>query len=153
MRLRVFIIEPYEALRDSLAEFVTMLGHEAVAVVEPHTCPHYAADGQQCFRQKPCADAVILGQMLPGLRGLELVERRIQGGCKGSVANVAMICAPWSERDSQRAKELGFRVFETPLRLEKLAIWLHEVAATTPLDRKLPPLPATETPFSAGRDC
>lgn len=152
MRLRIFIIEPYEALRDSLAEFVTMLGHEAVAVVEPHACPHYAAGGQQCSRKNPCGDAMILGQMLPGMRGLELIERRIQGGCRGSVANVAMICAPWSESDSQRAKALGFRIFETPLRLEKLAIWLHEVAATTPLDRKLAPLPAAEASSRAAND-
>lgn len=33
--MRVFVVEPYEVMRDSLAEFVKMLGHEAVAATIP----------------------------------------------------------------------------------------------------------------------
>lgn len=139
MRLRVYVIEPYEAIRDSLAEFIVMLGHEAVALAEPAGCPHYGGPGQRCSRETPCGDAIILGQTLPGLRGVELIERRIAGGCKGSVANVAMICEPWSEKDGRRAGELGFRIFETPLRLDEIAAWLAVVAARIPPGRRLAP--------------
>jgi len=140
MVLRVFVVEPYEALRDSLAMFVESLGHEVIAVEEPKGCPHYLMPDRACSQEEPCGDALVIGQNLPALKGSEFIARKVRGGCKGSVTNVAMICKPWSDGDRLCAKEFGYQTFETPLRLSELAAWLEQVAARTPPGRNLAPL-------------
>ncbi|MCM2265571.1 MAG: response regulator [Desulfuromonadales bacterium] len=140
MRLRVFLIEPKDAICGSLELFLEELGHEVVRSPAAESCPHFHAADQACSRQQPCADAVILGQQLSKVKGIELIERRVRGGCRGMVANVALLCLPWSDSDRLRAEALGCRYFETPLRLAELADWLQTVAQRTDPQRQLAPL-------------
>ncbi len=141
MVLRVFVVETYEAMRDSLAMFIESLGHEVISVEEPTGCPHYHTSEGSCSQDEPCGDALIIGQNLPTMKATEFIARKVRGGCKGSVANVAMVCKPWSDGDRLCAKEFGYQIFEMPLRLNELAAWLEQVEARTPLGRKLAPIP------------
>lgn len=141
MRLRVFIIEPDDALRESLAMFVAECGHEVVAATAPETCPFYRNDSCVCLQEHACGDILLLGQHLPLLKGITFIERRLRGGCKGMIANVALLCRPWSDSDRRRAEALGCRYLETPLRLTELADWLQLVAQRVNPQRQLTPLP------------
>ncbi|NJC87022.1 MAG: response regulator [Desulfuromonas sp.] len=140
MRLRVFLIEPNDAISGSLELFLEELGHEVVSSPTAESCPHFHAADQTCSRRQPCADAVILGQHLSKVKGIELIERRARGGCRGMVANVALLCLPWSDNDRRRAEALGCRYFETPLHLNELADWLQLIAQRTDPQRQLAPL-------------
>lgn len=141
MRLRIFLIEPNDAICESLEVFLEELGHEVVSSPAVESCPHFHAAEQTCSRQQPCADAVILGQHLSRVKGIELIERRVRGGCRGMAANVALLCLPWSDGDRLRAEALGCRYFETPLRLSDLADWLQLVTRRIDPQRQLAPLP------------
>jgi len=133
--------------------FVEPLGQEAIAIEEPSGCPRYRIPVRVCSQEEPCGVALIIGQSLPDLKGSEFIAHKVRGGCEGSVANVALICEPWSDGDRLRAKELGYQVFETPLRLSELAEWLEQVEARTPLTRKLAPLAFQPTwPWDGGNN-
>jgi len=140
LRLRVLLVEPNDAICGSLELFLEELGHEVVSSSGAEDCPHFHAADQVCSRQQPCADAFIFGQHLPKVKGIELLERRLRGGCRGVVANVALLCLPWSDNDRRRAEALGCRYFETPLHLAELADWLQLVAQRTDPQRRLTPL-------------
>lgn len=135
--LRTFIIEPVDSMRESLEIFVQGLGHEVVSCTDPELCPSYYSNLCECPQQHACADVLIVGQNLPLVSGINFIEKRIRGGCKGAVQNMALICSPWSATDRQRARDLGCRWFETPLDLKELGDWLIQVAQNTPSERKL----------------
>lgn len=143
MRLRIFLVESDSALRESLRIFLEELGHDVICTETGGDCPHVHAKAQRCDKDKPCADAAILGQYLPKLRGIDLIERRLHGGCKGLIANVALLCLPWSDNDRQRIEALGGRYFETPMQLTEVAGWLELVVRRSDPRRQLAPRAAT----------
>ena len=102
MRLRVIVIEPEQTVRESLAMMVEECGHEAMAFDVPENCPFYRSETCSCPQEHACADALLLGQHLPRLRGITLLERRLNGGCKGAAAHMALLCLPWSDDDHSR---------------------------------------------------
>lgn len=137
MKLRIFIIDPNESMRESLTMHIESLGHEVIAAVSPDICPHYHEDFQSCSQQDACGDAILIGQELPLLKGIEFIERRLRGGCKGAITNNALICRPWSTAEKSRAESLGCHFFETPIQLSAITDWLKEVEQRTPPDRQL----------------
>lgn len=143
LRLRVFIIEPSDAMRESLLMHVESLGHEVITASSADLCPHYHSSGQSCLQENACGDALILGQDLPALKGIDFIERRITGGCKGAAVNNAIICRPWSYHEQARSKALGCRFFETPIHLSEISEWLKKVADSTSPNRQLASLPGS----------
>ena len=141
MRLRVFIIETSEVMRESLVMHVESLGHEAIMASSFDNCPHYHSDNERCSQKNACGDALIIGQDFPVLKGIDFIARRLRGGCKGAAANNAIICRPWSENERGQAKTLGCHFFETPMSLSEVSDWLNEVGKNTPANRKLTSLP------------
>lgn len=141
MRLRVFIIDPNDTMRESIALHVESLGYEVIMASSAETCPHYHADRQSCIQENVCGDAMIFGQELPTITGIDFIARRLKGGCKGAAANSAIICRPWSYEEEKRADELGCRFFETPILLADITAWLMGVAETRPAGHRLAPLP------------
>lgn len=124
-----------------MAMFIETLGYEVIAAPTADICPHYHAEFQNCSQDNACGDAILIGQELPLLQGIEFIERRLKGGCKGASANNAIVCRPWSSSEKLRAESLGCRFFETPLRLSEVANWLAEVESNTSADRQLANLP------------
>ena len=92
-----------------------------------------AVDIHKSFRQS--------GNTLHVLKGIDFIEKRLIGGCKGSAANNAIICRPWSHDEQKRATDLGCRFIETPLQLSEISAWLKGIEENTPVNRKLAPLP------------
>ena len=142
LKLRIFVVDPNDAMREPLAMHIDSLGHEVIAATSPDICPHYHDGSQECSQLDSCGDAIILGQDLPLLKGIDFIERRVNGGCKGVVANNAIVCRPWSDGEQQRAESLGCKFFETPLRLTDVTNWLNDVETNVSSDRQLNPLPS-----------
>ena len=140
MQLRVLIIETSDAMRDSIAIHIESLGHEVITASSAEMCPHYHEDNQACRQENACGDVIILGQELPATTGIDYIERRLAGGCRGAAANNAIICRPWSHNEQRRADALGCRFFETPILLAEITVWLKDIEARTPVERTLTPL-------------
>ena len=140
MRLRIFVIDQSEAMQRSLEMFIESLGHEVFTGPDPQKCPHYHSEGSTCSQEHACGDAFIIGQHFPLTDGIEFLERRIDGGCKGAAINNAILCRPWSDTERLKAAELGCTFFETPLKFSDMQDWVSEISRRTPKDRKLVPL-------------
>jgi CheY-like chemotaxis protein len=141
LKLRIFVVDPNDAMREPLSMHIESLGHEVIAATSHDICPHYHDGFQKCSQLHSCGDAIILGQDLPLLKGIDFIERRVNGGCKGVIANNAIVCRPWSDGEQQRAEALGCKFFETPLRLADVTNWLNDVEKNVSSDRRLNPLP------------
>jgi len=137
--LRVFIIEPAESMRESLAMFVRNLGHEVIANRDPSVFPCFSTKHCEAPEQAICGDVLIVGQHLPHQAGLDFITQRLDSSCRGLAAHMSVVCAPWSAGDQQRAAKLGCRWFETPLNLGDLQRWLEKIAADLPAGRQLVP--------------
>ena len=145
MRLRILVIEPSEPIRDSLAMFVESHEHEVIAVPRADICHNFHEDFQGCPLDSACCDATIIGQDLPLLTGIDFIERKLKGGCKGIARHKAIICRPWSDTEKSRAARLGCRFFETPLKLSEIEAWLKDVEKDIPKDRRLADIPSQYT--------
>jgi hypothetical protein len=143
MRLRVFIIEPSGPIRQLIAEHVSALGHEAVLALSADKCPLERAETACCFRGQACGDAIILGQDVPLADGLEFIKSRLQGGCKGTAVNNAIIFRPLSPKTKSLAEEVDCRYLEAHALFDNITAWLKEVEERIPAERSLVPLADT----------
>jgi CheY-like chemotaxis protein len=63
---------------------------------------------------------------MPGMTGIEFVERQMQRGCKGIIGNKAVLSGTWSEQELAQAKLLGCRVFDKPFKLNDIVAWMND---------------------------
>lgn len=137
MQLRVFVVCVCDELSNSLTMFVESLGHQVIQTAVVDSCPHFASQDGNCSQDHPCGDAIIVCQDLPGVRGIDFIERRLKGGCKGSALNNLVVCRPWAYREEEKARELGINLLETPTDLTFISRWLEDIQRSTPADRVL----------------
>ena len=66
---RVLIIDEEECIREPLAVFAEILGHEPTVASIPPSCNVYKSTPDYCSRETACSDTLIVDQDLPGLTG------------------------------------------------------------------------------------
>ena len=96
--MKVLVIDDQPMLRDLLAEFLELLGHEA----------DLAADGPEGLaRFDPSVHQVVLTDFLmPGMTGLQVAEAIQARGCTTPIVMISGFATPDDER---RAGETGLR--------------------------------------------
>jgi len=124
-KLRILIVEDEESIRDSLQWFLEDLGHEVIATSVPDQCDVY--QGQPCTREKSCTDALIIDQHLPGILGLDFVEKLKERGCKGIITNMLLVSGDATSVDMDKANTLGLSVVQKPMTFDFLEDWLRKV--------------------------
>ncbi len=144
VRLRVFVIDPVESTRESLAMLLHTLGHEVIPCATPDFCPGYRSKVCACPRAHACADVLFIGQHLSGARGIDFIRQRRHGNCHGLVRNMFLVCQPWSAHEEEMARELGCRFLQTPIDQQHLDDILQQVARQTDPNRQLTPLDQLE---------
>ncbi len=137
MRLRAIVIDDDEACRDLLALRLRQRGYEVICFPDPTACPLYEDAECSCPQEEVCGDFLLTDNLMPGMSGLELIERQLQGGCKGMVDHKAVLSGTWSQEDVQKAQELGCKVFDKPFHAEAIETWLDAREKFVPRDRKL----------------
>ncbi len=147
-RLRIFVIDPVDSTRESLAMLLADLGHEVIACSEPAFCPGYNSDSG-CSLDHACADVLVISQYLPKQRGLEFIRQRIIQGCRSQIRNMLLICDPNEESYCEQARELGARPLQTPLDRTHLNDLLTAIAREIPPHRRLAPLEQLKPPRRA----
>lgn len=144
-RLRIFVIDPFDSTRDSLALLLESLGHEVIPCSEPSFCPGYNSDSG-CSQDNACADVLVLSQYLPQGRGLEFIRKRHKHGCQVQLHNMFLICDPNEGSACEQAREIGGRPLQMPLDRARLAELLEAVAREISPSRRLVPLEQLQLP-------
>jgi CheY-like chemotaxis protein len=114
--VKVLVIDDQPLLRDVLAEFLELLGHEA----------DLAADGPEGLaRFDPSVHQVVLTDFLmPGLTGLEVAEAIRARGCTTPIVMLSGHAAPDDER---RAIQAGLRFVRKPVTFAQFEATMTEV--------------------------
>ena len=125
MKLKFFVIDDEESIRDTFRWHLEDLGHEVFTFAAPAEC-----DVQKfcsCQKSSPCADAILIDYNMPGMNGLDFIESQMSHGCKGNSRNVLLMSGDTSQIDMKKAAELGCSVQQKPLSLETLEMWISAV--------------------------
>ena len=125
MKLKVFVIDDEESIRDTFRWHLEDMGHEVCTFAAPPEC-----DVQSyclCQQSTPCTDALLIDYNMPGMNGLDFIENQMSHGCKGNTRNVLLMSGDTTQVDIQKVAELGCHLEQKPLSLETLEKWISEV--------------------------
>ena len=114
--MKVLVIDDQPLLRDVLAEFLELLGHEA----------DLAADGSEGLaRFDPSVHQLVLTDFLmPGMTGLEVAEAIRARGCTTPIVMISGFAKPDDER---RAVEAGLRFVSKPITFVQFKATMAEI--------------------------
>jgi DNA-binding NtrC family response regulator len=135
MKLRIFVIDDEESIRDTFNWHLTDNGHEVICIAEPTECAVY--QGKDCDHDEPCGDILFIDKNMPKMTGLEFIEEMSKKGCKGMTKNKVLMSGSMTNEDIYRAKELGCLAIDKPVTLAKLDELVAEMKKLIPSDRKL----------------
>jgi DNA-binding response OmpR family regulator len=137
MLIRTFVFEDDQHIRTLVSQVSAKRGHEVLGFAEPSLCPIYAGTGCSCPQEEACGDILIADIQMPRMSGLELIEKQLRGGCRGSVRSKAVMSAGFTAEELARAAALGCRIFRKPFRLRELDAWLADCERRIPVGRRL----------------
>lgn len=126
MALRVVIFEDEQVTRETLSRLIGSRGHEVLCFADPSCCPLYSGIACSCTEEEACGDILITDNQMPVMTGLQFIRRQYERGCKGIVANKAIVSAYLSPEELEQSRELGCKVFHKPLDWREMQRWLDE---------------------------
>lgn len=135
MRLRVYIIDDQEEVRNFLKTYIELLGHEVLVAEGPqasgifHEC--------NCCQPYACCDIVIVDYHMPEMTGLEFLEQMHLRGCKINPTHKFILTGNVLDVDAQSRRKIGCGILEKPVELSAIKEIIDQVVELTPKDRKL----------------
>lgn len=135
MKLRIFIIDDEESIRETYQMHLEGLGHEVIALPDPSFCSVYM--GAVCNMDNACADILIIDYSMPRMTGLRLLELMEKKGSLTAARFKMILTGDATQIDQDVAKRLGCEVRQKPMRLSELEEWVNMLAKDIPADRKL----------------
>lgn len=138
MKLRIIVLDSDESLRNLLSVIAQKKGHEVIAQSEPITCPIYTESESNCPQDHPCGDLLIVDNRMTKMSGLKLIEKQMEGGCKGATRNkLVLSTSANTEEEIQFADRIGCKILRKPFRIEEITKWIDEREKEIAPDRKL----------------
>ena len=136
-KIRAIVIDDVDFCRDLLADFLESRGYQVLTYPDVTSCPLFSANKLSCPKDAPCADVLLLDNIMPHMTGLDFLELQDQGDCFLHIEDKAIFSANWTPADLARAKSLGCKSFHKPYDLDKLSAWLDEREKRIAPDRVL----------------
>lgn len=125
MPLKIYLIDDEESIRITLKWHLEDMGHEVITAAQPQHCDVLL--GHHCSQEEACGNALIIDYHMPGMTGLEFIERLVQNGCRGSTSNMLIISGNTNAIDTAKVREFGCSVMQKPVSFAELEEWLKGV--------------------------
>jgi DNA-binding NtrC family response regulator len=137
-RPRIMIFDDEESILSLFRDFFPPTDYEVLTFREPVVCPIYDHCSDSCPALSPCADAMITDYRMPGMNGLQFLEKQTGMGCALPIQNKALISGYIDETLQNEIRGRGYVFFQKPVRFSKIRQWLRECAERSDLSRPLP---------------
>jgi CheY-like chemotaxis protein len=134
MKLRVYVFDDDEVVRNVVRQLIERIGHEVVCFDHPQQCEILNSPKCECPEGTQCADVILSDRMFGEQDCLAFVAKQKERDCK---AHMAFMSAAFSREDHAWADKNNITVFSKPFPCEILADWLKSVELETSPDRKL----------------
>ncbi len=121
---RVLIFDDESAILTILERRFVQRGYEVMTFEEPVICPLYENSSDTCKNIFPCADLMFVDFNMPGMNGIELLERQMQRGCKLNMQNKAIMTGYVIDNYMSRINDLGCALFRKPFTFSEISFWL-----------------------------
>lgn len=125
LKLRIFVIDDEESIRESLQMYLESLGHEVLTASEPALCNVYL--GHLCKSDEACADLLFVDYNMPRMTGVEFLEWTAMKGCKAHPQNIILFSGDTASIDKNRTKLIGCQVIQKPLKFAQVDEIIDEV--------------------------
>ena len=79
---------------------------------------------KRCQSDTPCFDVLLTDNQMPGMTGVEFLERLKKKNCKINDNRKAIFSGNWSSGYLNRAGSLGCKIFYKPTPIEDIQAWL-----------------------------
>lgn len=85
MKFRAIVIDDDESCRSLLSMMLQQRGYEVVCLPYPTACPLFEDEECSCLQEEVCGYFLFSDNRMPGISGLEFVERQLAAGrtCRG----------------------------------------------------------------------
>jgi CheY-like chemotaxis protein len=125
MAIRILIFDDDELIRMTLTNFFKQEGFEVASFEQPNHCPLYYSDACVCQQDQACTDIIITDLNMPGMSGIDFIEKQRSQGCK--VKYVALMSGDWGDSSLDKAQELGCKIFKKPFSILDMKKWLNDI--------------------------
>ncbi|NIV11908.1 MAG: response regulator [Aliifodinibius sp.] len=118
MKLRIFVIDDEEGIRDTLKWHLEGEGHEVVTAESPVLCENcYALTSQSPY---PCADLLFTDYQMPHMTGLEFIEKMNSLGCRMDPYDKYLMSGNIDAIDLSKVQRVGCQVLQKPISFKQI---------------------------------
>ena len=119
--LRAILFDDDALVRGVVSQICRRRGYEVIEFEDGNTfcesipeCP--------CNRNKRCADVLISDIKMPGVTGIQLLDKLIHRECP--VPHMGLMSGYWTPETLEYATEKGFQIFRKPVGIWEIDKWL-----------------------------
>jgi CheY-like chemotaxis protein len=109
-----------------LNEILSLKEYEVFSFNNPHVCSLYNDNAESCENFIPCADILITDIIMPGINGIDLLEKQKERGCKMHQGNKAVISGALSLDHEKKISDMNVKYFQKPFEFSDIITWLDE---------------------------
>lgn len=109
--------------RQQMMEILTAMGYVVHMFANPISYM-LRREGHFCSERNHCFDLILVGNRLPGMSGIDFLQRIKRSGCCLPDYYKAVVCSDISQEQHLKIKELGCRFFKKPTSHEDISLWL-----------------------------
>ncbi|UCG79275.1 MAG: response regulator [Nitrospirota bacterium] len=123
---RAIVFDDEEMVLSLFRDILEQQDFEVLIYSEPEVCPVYKEKDAECGKDKPCADVLITDLRMPGMNGIELLQKQTERGCLLTIKNKAVITADLSEENGETISDLGCGYIKKPFKLDEIRDWVTD---------------------------
>ena len=135
MKLRIFVIDDEECIRDTFRWYLEDQGHEVITAESPKTIINFS---NNCNRRKhACGDVFFVDHNMPEMTGMTFLEHASKKLCKLPQRNKVLMSGALTQDLIDRAKRMGCTTMKKPVKFSQIDAFLEKATARVSPERLL----------------
>jgi DNA-binding response OmpR family regulator len=126
MKLRILVVDDDTDICDLLKTALSSRGHAVTTLSDPTEFPFLMEETCPCSQNCPCADILIVDNVMPKIEGIEFFKQLKSRGCQTLLkGNVAIMSGYLTIHYMNELNDLGIHYFRKPFNLANMYEWVE----------------------------